>query len=354
MKSCHPWGVSTALLAPANCGISPRELKGKKTKLFPTSPPESGGSPEAVVTSQASLTNATAHSVINSAPTQTLSSSCWLQSTESNAKESLHSSVKGFPSSRKNGSNFGTNPINHPDAMLTNKSTNMTRNNSDFDNIENNFSGDHVLTFGNDTCKIRRLKQFTNNFNSSFSMGNCFESKDCNISVFPQSIDATFSIDGGTSVPRGRWESFDSSPPPTFSLKTPLSIMTDLPICSTASLISSPTQSSFSSRSQSPTSAFLDSCLTPRPDEDNHEMRFAFVGRLSGEGRIFSNTESSTSNGLNSEYLHGVDSSLLLGRVRNNDVVNFDNVKNESLAISNSLDPFSPTKRQPSASEAVR
>ena len=75
------------------------------------------------------------------------------------------------------------------------------------------------------------------------------------------------SLDNSVAVPRARWESFDASPPQ--SLKSPNSLN-----------ISTPATPSFGSLS--PTAAFLDSCLTPHPEDSGLEPKFLFPGCLSG------------------------------------------------------------------------
>ncbi|KAF2368377.1 PTB/PI domain [Trinorchestia longiramus] len=127
----------------------------------------------------------------------------------------------------------------------------------------------------------------------------------------------TFERISSVQISRSDWESFDSSPPSQPASPLALSLSSKcsgLPIDS--SFKSDPfleqsnfhKGSSYSSESSypltspagttglydavhgavSPTTAFLDSCLTPRSEGENGEKRFEFTGRLSGEERNFS------------------------------------------------------------------
>lgn len=355
------WENSPTTDLGAPCGTSLRESLDKRTEttLLLCHLRGCENSLQAA-TSTAGRHDAAALSAVNWAPSLIPSSNCWPLSTKCTLSLQASSPLRldpafDCPGSETTCRSFGTNPINHPDANFTNKITNMT-NNYHCSNTVNNRAEKHVEQyFPNCPFKPPTIKKSLNTLAFGLSSDTA-ESFTVSNSPDQLSMEATFLVSRETSVPQGRWENFDSSPPPT---ETPTSDSffpcSSLSISSNSSVL--PSQSYLVSRSQSPISAFLDSCLTPRPDEDSKETRFAFIGGLSGEGRIFtSNSNLSHSIGValrsSSETLAA---HKMLDHVHSNErtAIKCKESRVHALTKQPSDDVFGSKQRQAS-SEAVR
>lgn len=206
-----------------------------------------------------------------------LSNSSWPQSTspltscvttkhiEQNTLNSYR--VNSLSSPATTYTHSATNNINDFDALFTNK-TNLTSQ-------INLTSDDFVQIFREDGRRGKTKKELSNVVTVPSSENS---TKECSRSSSTICLNELLNS-------RKKWESFDSSPPHSFSNSvSPNSEFPPFP----SFPLSHSTHSS-TSRSKSPISAFLDSCLTPRLEEDDTEPKFAFIGCLSGEGRILKN-----------------------------------------------------------------
>lgn len=278
----------------------------------------------------------------------------------------------GLSTTRSTISDIITNPINHPDAKSTNL-TNMTKVFSRPEYIANRLSEDSSILHTR-TSSSRAFCRSENYLSSSVGAERARSIEGRDVDAWQSGAAMAFClIDGGISVPRDKWESFDSSPSPTSaltstSLSTPMShtpsvssttFTVTIPTTSSSSMSFSKLSSSSSSRRPlSPNSAFLDSCLTPRLEEDDCKgPRFSFIGRLSGEGRIFT-TNSLSSNPINGLFSLTPDSKKLSFPNKSNGNNCLGNGKigadleSRNLAnFSRSSDSFSPQSPPP---EAVR